>query len=257
MRQQGYWADLKAPDFTTLDPDTVAILPLGATEQHGPHLPLSVDTTLTEAVLARSLPLWPAEVSALILPTLTVTKSNEHLNHPGTLTYSARTLLAMLDDIAASVARTPVRRLLMINGHGGNTAVLEVACREIRIAHGLITAHASWFAFTDTKGLLTPEDEKHDIHAGDLETSAMLAAAPDLVDMTRAPNTPPKSRGWTAAGLTGQPARPGWIIDDVSDTGVCGDATAATAEKGAHLLDTAARSFAAYLPEFAAFDPQK
>lgn len=259
MRIQGYWADLKAPDFHDLPEDTVAILPFGATEQHGAHLPVSVDATLVDEVLVRSQMHWPEETHALILPTLSVTKSNEHLNHPGTLTLSARTLMAMIDEIGASVARAGVKRLVMLNGHGGNTAVLEVACRELRLSHGMITAHASWFGFAETGDLISPSDGAHDLHAGDIETSAMLAARAALVDMSKTADQPPKSRDWHEnlrwTGLSGQAARPAWHIDDLTPNGVCGDATAATKDKGEAFLNSAALNFAQFLAEFACFDP--
>ncbi|WP_299349444.1 creatininase family protein [uncultured Shimia sp.] len=260
MRVQGYWADQKAPTFRDLPGDTIAILPLGATEQHGPHLPVSVDTTLVEAVLARSLPQWSEKTNALILPTLSITKSNEHLNHPGTLTITARTLLAMLDDIGASVARAGIKRLVMLNGHGGNTAILEVACRELRLAHGLISAHALWFGFADSDTRIETEDAAHDLHAGDIETSAMLAAKGHLVDMDLAPNQAPKSRDWQSdlrwIGLNGQAARPGWKVDDLTPSGVCGNASAASSDKGEALLNSAAKNLADFLQEFASFDPE-
>ncbi|CUK07471.1 Creatinine amidohydrolase [Shimia thalassica] len=263
MRQtskwQGYWADLSTDDFANLPEDTIAILPLGATEQHGPHLPLSVDTTLTNAVLAQSRSHWSEDTHALILPTLTVTKSNEHMAHAGTLSLSVRTLLAMLDDIGASVARAGVKRLIMLNGHGGNTALLEIAVREMRVAHGLITAHASWFGFSETEGLVDPADAAHDLHGGDIETSAMLAVRPDHVDMSKAPNSQPKSRLWQEnlrwTGLNGQAARPGWVIADLQGSGVCGNASAATRDKGEAMLSSAARNFAAFLAEFSTFEP--
>ncbi|TCL00710.1 creatinine amidohydrolase [Shimia isoporae] len=256
---QGYWADLKAPDFGNLPEDTVAVLPLGATEQHGPHLPVSVDSDLVAAVLDRSLPLWSKDTNALILPALQITKSNEHAKHPGTLSVSARTLLATLDDIGASVARAGVNRLCMLNGHGGNTAVLEIACRELRITHGLITAHGSWFGFAQWNGIMDSGDLSHDQHGGDSETSPMLAAKPHLVDMAQARNFRSKSRDWQEngswIGLTGQAMRPGWVIDDLNDFGACGDAAAATTAKGHALLDSAAQGFASFLRDFSKFDP--
>lgn len=254
---KGYWADLKAADFGGLPQNLIAVLPLGATEQHGPHLPVSVDNDLVTAMLERSLPLW--QTSALILPTLTITKSNEHGNHAGTLSLSARTLLAVLDDIGASIAKAGINRLCMINGHGGNTAVLEVACRELRIAHGMITAHGSWFGFADWNNVMDTDDMAHDQHGGDSETSPMLATKPHLVDMSKARNFPSKSREWQAkhkwVGLTGQAMRPGWMIDDLHTSGACGDANAATPEKGNALLNSAAEGFAAFLTEFANFHP--
>lgn len=258
MSMQGFWADLKAPDFRDLPADAVAVLPVGAVEQHGPHLPLSVDRDLVEAVVERTLPRLAAGQSVLVLPTLAVSRSGEHDRHPGTLSLGAETLLAILRDIGGSVARAGVARLMMLNGHGGNTAILEVAVRELRMAHGLIAAHGSWFGFTESEGLFPLEALAEDIHAGDSETSAMLAARADLVDMSRARDFVPAMRGWAEAsrfiGLSGQPARPGWVIDDLNADGACGDATSATREKGDALLDSAARNFAAFLEEFARFD---
>ncbi|MGX9352158.1 creatininase family protein [Shimia sp. W99] len=256
---QGYWSDLKAPQFRDLPADTIAVLPLGATEQHGPHLPLSVDSDLVDAVLSRSLPLWDIGTNALILPTLRITKSNEHSSHPGTLALSATTLLAMLEDIGDSVARAGITRLAMLNGHGGNTAVLEIASREMRVKHGMITAHGTWFGFADWDGVMAPDDLGHDQHGGDSETSPMLAARADLVDMQATRDFRSKSRKWQAEqrwiGLNGQAMRPGWIIDDLQASGACGDASAATVEKGEAMLNSAARNFATFLRDFAHFDP--
>ncbi|MFL4469846.1 creatininase family protein [Tateyamaria armeniaca] len=247
------WSELKRGDLDTLPPDTIAILPLGATEQHGPHLPFCVDTTLSEAVLTRT----HTTGHALQLPTLTITKSDEHTAHAGTLAFSAETLLAVLRDIAASVARAGVKRLVYFNGHGGNTAVLEIAARAARIDHGLITAHTSWFAFADISDF-DPTALAHDLHAGDIETSAMLAARADLVAMEQAQNFTTRMQEWEAAGhqtgLTGQPARPGWIIDDLNSDGALGNAAAATSDKGRALLDTAAHVFGRWLEDFASFE---
>ena len=133
MSLQGPWNDIAAPVFRDLPDDLVVILPLGATEQHGPHLPLSVDSDLTCAVLDRMWPnLTPAQ-NVLALPVLSVTKSNEHNRHPGTLSLGAETFLAVLRDIGASVARTGVDRMVLLNGHGGNTAVLDVIARDLRL----------------------------------------------------------------------------------------------------------------------------
>ena len=245
------WSDHTRGIFNATD--AIAIRPLGATEQHGPHLPFNVDTTLTEAVLART----QTTARALQLPTLSITKSDEHIAHAGTLTLSAETLLAVLRDITASVARAGVKRLVFFNGHGGNTALLEIAVRSARIDHGLIAAHASWFAFAELSGF-DPSAMAHDLHAGDTETSAMLAARPDLVNMDLAKNFQTKMQDWEATGhltgLTGQPARPGWTIDDLNDEGALGNAAAATAKKGETLLYSAAQGFARWLEDFATFE---
>jgi creatinine amidohydrolase len=249
-----HWEDLSAPQFRALSGPVVAVLPLGATEQHGPHLAVSVDSDLVMAVLDRVA--VPEGMTVLVLPCLRITKSGEHDRHPGTLSLSGDTLLAVLRDIAGSVRRAGVERLCLFNGHGGNTALLEMAVREMRNAQELIAVHCSWFGFAETDGLYDPAALALDIHAGDSETSPMLAAAPQKVDMALAQDFRPAMAEWSEQwiGLTGQAARPGWIIDDLNADGACGNAAAATVEKGEALLGSAARNFAAFLSEFAVFD---
>jgi creatinine amidohydrolase len=258
---QGYWADLPSPAFRDLPADTVAVLPLGATEQHGPHLPLSVDSDLIDAVSTRMLAALGPEQSVLVLPTLTVTKSDEHIAFPGTLTLSAETLLAVLRDIGASIAAAGVQRLVLFNGHGGNSALLQVAARDLRRTHNLIVVVCSWGGFTDWQAHYDADAYAQDIHAGDSETSAMLAIRPERVDMTQAQDFRPAMADWEKdfpqIGLGGKPANPGWLAQDLHPLGACGNAAAATAEKGAHLLDSAGRTFAAFLADFARFDHRR
>lgn len=258
MSVQGYWADLPSSKFETLPADMVAVLPIGATEQHGPHLPVNVDTALIEAVTTRSLGLLDPALNVLILPTLSITKSGEHDSFPGTLSLSGETLMAVLRDIASSVARAGVERLVLFNGHGGNAAVLEVAARDMRIRHDLIAQTCSWFGFAQIDGLIDQDALTHDLHAGFLETSAMLAIHPELVDMDKVADFRTAMQDWAedfpAIGLSGQPARPGWIAQDLNAHGACGNAAAATAAAGEQLMTTAAEGFAAFLKQFARFD---
>jgi len=256
MSLQGYWSDLAAPIFRDLPDDLVVVLPIGATEQHGPHLPLSVDTDLTEAAIARMLAALSPDQNVLVLPTLSITKSNEHSRHPGTLSLGAETFLAVLRDIGASVARAGVARLVLFNGHGGNTAMLHVAARELRIAHDMIVATTGWSAFADAQRLFEPVAYAQDLHAGDVETSAMLAARPDRVDMGQAQDFRPRFRDWPEGmvGFAGQAAVPGWIIDDLNPDGACGNAANATADKGDAMLAAAGQNFATFLAAFASFD---
>lgn len=248
-----YWENLSAPQFRSLEGPVVAVLPLGATEQHGPHLPVSVDSDLIDAVLARTV---IENITVLVLPTLRITKSGEHDRHPGTLSLSGGTLVAVLRDIAASVARAGIDRLCLFNGHGGNMALLETVIRDMRVTHDMIAVHCGWFGFAETEGLFDPQALAVDLHGGDAETSPMLVAAPDKVDMSKAQNFRPAMLDWDQKwiGLTGQAARPGWIIDDLNPDGVCGDASAATALKGEALLASAARNFGLFLSELAVFD---
>ena len=248
-----FWADYTARDFAALDRgQLVAVLPVGAIEQHGPHLPLSVDQAILDGMIAATVPHLPPDCPAIFLPTLPVGKSNEHSAYPGTLTFSAQTLLAMWMEIGASVAAAGVRKLVILNSHGGQIAVMDIVARDLRIRHGMLTVAANWFAMGFPPGLLTPEEERFGIHAGDMETSVMLALHPGLVDMAQARDfrsvAQDMAQGNHHLGLT--PAgRIGWQAQDLNPAGVCGNAAVATADKGRAFLDHAGRQIATLLQE--------
>lgn len=258
MSVQGYWADLPSSAFADLPADMVAVLPLGATEQHGPHLPLSVDSHLIDGVAGRMLTALSHDQSVLVLPTLTITKSDEHLDYPGTLILSAETLLAVLRETGASVARAGVERLVLFNGHGGNTALLQIAARDLRRTHDMVVAVCSWGAFAEWERDFEPKSYAQDIHAGESETSAMLALRPGLVDMDKAQDFAPPMDDWAKSvpgmGLAGSAVSPGWVAQDLHPSGACGNAAAATPDKGEVLLESAGRNFARFLADFARFD---
>lgn len=248
-----FWADYTASDFAALPrKDLIAVLPVGAVEQHGPHLPLSVDHTIVDGMIAAALPLLPDDLPVLVLPTLGIGKSNEHSQWPGTLTFSAATLMAMWTDIGASVAAAGVRKLVFLNSHGGQIAPMDIVARDLRIKHKMIVVAANWFAMGLPDGLVSPEEDRHGIHAGDLETSVMLALRPDLVRMDLARDfTPQNARlaqenrllGLTPAG------RLAWQMQDINAAGAAGNATLATAEKGQRAIDHAARQIVTLLEE--------
>lgn len=259
MGHVGHWADLTAGEFAALDRDrAVAILPIGAIEQHGPHLAMAVDRDLVLAVLDRALPQVARHLTVLVLPVQAIGKSTEHLAWPGTLSLSADTLLRVLGDIAASVARAGVRRLMIVNGHGGNRAVLEIACRDLRAAHGLIVAQVAWDDLAGAEAVVGADEARDGLHAGDVETSAMLAAQPGKVRMDRAADFGSAHMDWRAAhpglGLGGAPLRPGWLMGDLNAQGAVGNAAAATAAKGEALLDHAGAALARLVADFAALE---
>ncbi|MBU9699950.1 creatininase family protein [Rhodobacteraceae bacterium HSP-20] len=261
MHHAGAWVDLTAPEFAALDlSSAVAILPLGASEQHGPHLAMSVDHDLVDAVLRRAMPLLDGRVTALVLPMLAVGKSNEHLAFAGTLSLSAETLLRVLTDLARCIAGAGVGRLMILNGHGGNRAVLEVAVRDIRAGCGLITAHVAWDELAGADDIVGRDEAENGLHGGDVETSAMLAAHPDKVRMALARDFGSAHRDWQKAhpdlGLGGAAMRPGWLIGDLNPAGAVGNAAAATAAKGEALLGTAAARLADLIVTFSHFDPR-
>lgn len=256
-RLPGFWHELTSPAFADLDPErTVAVLPVGAIEQHGPHLPVAVDSCLLDAIVRRALDALPAGLPVLVLPTSAVGKSNEHLAYPGTLTLSAGTLGRVWYETGASVRRAGVRKLLFLNSHGGQPQVMQIAARELRIDHGMLAVAASWFSWGLPEGLFDAAEVRHGIHGGAVETAMMLAVRPDLVVMEEAADFVPvtvadeldypRLRALGAAGL-------GWQAQDLHRQGVCGDAGLATAAAGRAVLDHAARSVAELLEELVRF----
>ena len=214
----------------------VVILPVGAIEQHGPHLPVWTDTLLVTEVLNQTLAALPAEVQAWALPPVTYGKSNEHTGFAGTFSLSAATLNAVLLDIAKGVAASGFRRLAFINGHGGNMALLDAAARDIRAETGLMTFCLHPHLYVEPPFAISDNERRLGFHAGELETSLVLALTPDLVDMSQAPthfaqfpvSAPPLFFFGAASAA--------WLSRDWSRTGVFGDATLGTAEKGQQLL---------------------
>lgn len=248
-----FWTDFTARDFAALDRENlIAVLPVGASEQHGPHLPLSVDQAILDGVIASAIPLIPDDCPAVFLPTMPIGKSNEHAAWPGTLSLSAATVMALWSDIGASVARAGVRKLVILNSHGGQIAPMDIVARDLRVAHGIICVAANWFAMGMPPGLFTPEEDRHGIHAGDMETSVMRALHPDLVQMEHARDFTPKNAELTLRysllGLT--PAgKLGWQMQDLNAAGAAGNAALATVEKGQAVLGHAARQLVKLLAE--------
>jgi creatinine amidohydrolase len=190
--------------------NTVIVLPTGAIEQHGPHLPCSVDSVISSGVAGHALARLPADIPAYAIPPITYGKSDEHLHFPGTLTLSGDTLLHTLLEIAESLYRAGFRKLLMINGHGGQPQVLQMASREMRLRHGdmIIIPHDVFNVPNSEKQFLSPQEQKMAMHAGHSETALMLALAPECVHMERAvANFPPPFPCPTLS--KGRPRRPG------------------------------------------------
>lgn len=233
---------------------SILVQPLGAIEQHGPHLPLVTDLAVAEAVAEAAVPLAVERgVDAWLLPPIAYTKSNEHAWSPGTIWMSARTMLSVLEDLGRCVAATPVRKLVFLNGHGGNSALVAMANRELRLQFGLETflAHPSMPA--DQGGGSAPAELGMGIHGGAEETSLMLHLRPDLVDMSKAVRAVPEHLNHNKMVRFGGSIQFGWLSNDFGDHGHIGDPTTASADEGARLFSGAVDSFVSALIEIATF----
>ncbi|WP_407178638.1 creatininase family protein [Bradyrhizobium sp. STM 3562] len=244
--------DLTTRDFAELDSERmVAILPVGAIEQHGPHLPVRVDAAINAGIVARAVELMPQDCPALVLPMLPVGKSDEHLAFPGTLTLSHETLARMWYELGECVHRAGLRKILFLNSHGGQPQLLEIVCRDLRVKLGMFALTTMWSRLIDMSDLFDAAEIRHGIHGGQIETSVMLHLHPELVDMTRAENFMPVSlQIERESAMLGQDAAYfGWQAQDLHPKGACGDASKARAELGRELVERSARRLVALVEE--------
>jgi creatinine amidohydrolase len=252
-----WWWDLTTADFAALDwTNLVAILPVAAVEQHGPHLPVRVDAAINAGIVARAVELMPAALPALVLPLQAIGKSNEHLSYPGTLSLSYDTLARVWTEIGESVHRAGCRRLLFLNSHGGQPQVMEIVLRELRVRLGMLAVGCSWGGITKKDDLFSAAERRHGIHGGEIETSLMLHLHKDLVKTDELADFVPLSVRLEAAGglLTPEGAVGfGWSAQDLHPAGVSGNAAAADATRGAELVERAARALVRLVGEISAF----
>jgi creatinine amidohydrolase len=260
MRPKRDWMEMGWADIAGAGGDTarwIAVLPLAAVEQHGPHLPLGVDTYIAEAYLARVRDLLPDELPVTFLPLQRVGISAEHLAFPGTLTFSAATAIAAWTELGQSLARAGLRKLVLVTSHGGNVAAMELVARDLRTRLNMLAVTVGWHRFGSPDGTFSSEERKHGIHGGDIETSLMLAAKPETVRIDTAPNAVPETIAmaaefkWLGAY---RPAGFAWMTQDLHPSGAVGDATLATAAKGDAALAHGAQAFVELLREIDGFD---
>ncbi|SED42217.1 creatininase family protein [Bradyrhizobium erythrophlei] len=236
----------------------IAVLPLAATEQHGPHLPLGTDVMIGEAYLARVQELLPATIPATFLPLQPVGISTEHIDFPGTLTLPTEVALNSWMALGESVARAGIRKLVMVTSHGGNSAAMQLVAQDLRAQHGMLVVTTSWSRFGTPDGLFDAEELRHGIHGGAVETSIMLAKYPEhvrkdaIADFEPASVQIEKDHRFLS---TQRPAPFAWQAQDLNPSGAIGDATKASAEKGEKLLEHGARAFCELLADVDRFDP--
>ncbi len=255
------WTDIHWPDIpASMSRDWIAVLPLAATEQHGPHLPLGTDVMIAEAFLARVRDLLPASVPATFLPLQPVGISTEHVDYPGTITLSPDVAIAQWMAIGDSVARAGVAKLVMVTSHGGNSAAMTLVAQELRARHGMLVVTTSWHRFSAQNDLFPESELRHDIHGGAVETSIMLAKHPQAVQLDKIANFTPASIAmekefrWLSAH---RPAPFAWQAQDLHPSGAVGDATLASAESGRLLVEEGAKGFCELLNDVARFDLEK
>lgn len=261
-----FWSDLSTADFAGLDlARTIAVLPVGATEQHGPHLPLSVDTDIVDGVVHAAIRHLPHRVPALFLPTQAVGFSPEHARFAGTLTLKAETLMRLWTELGECVAASGVNKLVLFNAHGGQVGAMDLVARDLRARLGMLVYSVNWFnlPLTDPQGVdvnarFSAEEQRFGIHAGEIETSLMLALKPGRVNLPRAEYFRSASQARAEAFPilgNGRSAKLGWQMQDYNANGAVGNAAAATADNGHAVLDAAGRALAQLLGEIDRLPP--
>jgi len=250
-RRRIWWGDYRTTEYASIDPEaTIAVLPVAAIEQHGPHLPVSTDTTIMQGMLETVIARLPEDLDIRILPVQAVGKSNEHVHAPGTLTLSPLAAIQSWAELGASVNRAGVRKLVVVNAHGGNEEIMGIVTRELRVAFKMLAVKTSWTRFGVPAGLYTDAEMRYGIHGGDMETSLMLHFRPDLVEMANAENfvsnVERAEAEFALLRQTGTHAY-AWIASDLNAHGVVGNAAAATAEKGRLTADHQADGFVTLL----------
>jgi creatinine amidohydrolase len=258
MLPKPFWQDMTTEDFKSAGrEDWIAVLPVAAIEQHGPHLPLSTDTTLAEGQIQRVIELIPKHLPVTFLPVQTIGKSDEHIDYPGTLTLSWDTITKCWIEIGESVARAGIRKLVIINSHGGNVPVIDIVSRELRIRHDMFVLGTNWLRFGQPEGLFPDDEFTYGIHGGDIETSLMLAMRPDLVRVELSQDFSSEQQRFLKEFkyLRGHgKAQFGWKAQDLNPHGTQGNASAATVEKGRQSLNHAAQAFIELLEDVQSYD---
>ena len=247
--------DLRGPDvISKITSRSIFVQPLGAIEQHGPHLPLNTDEVVATAVAEATVERVGEKLDVWLLPTLTYTKSNEHAWAPGTIWLSATTMLSVLDDIGKCISRTNAQKLVFLNGHGGNSALLNVVNRELRLNYGLQTFTAHPSMPPDQGGASAASELGMGIHGGTDETSVMLHLRPDLVDMSKAVRRVPEKIAMNKHVRFAGAVSFGWLSNDFFVEGHIGDPTLASAELGARMFASAVENFSDALAEVSTFN---
>jgi creatinine amidohydrolase len=248
-----YWKDLTTEDFAALDAARqVVLLPIAAIEQHGPHLPLGTDAMINAGIVARAVELAPMDAPVLVLPMMTVGLSPEHRDFPGTLSLGAETLLRVVVETGASVARAGLRKLILFNSHGGQPGALDIAAQEFRAGHGMVAVVCNSWRLMRSSEFFPAAEREAGIHAGAIETSLLLHLHPGLVRRDRIADQPSSARELERQHpelASGGRLKFAWQTQDLNPSGAVGDARLANAEAGRAMVEQAARALIALVAD--------
>ena len=246
-------AELRLPDIDSITSGAIVVQPIGAVEQHGPHLPFNTDLVIAQRTATEVVDRHGDDLDLWLLPPIAYSKSNEHAWAAGTVWMSARTMWSLLDDLGRSVSRLPSSKLVFLNGHGGNSSLLNVACRELRIDHGLESFLMHPMVPPDQGGPSSDSEQGMGVHGGFIETSLMLHLEPELVDTSAFARNVPEMLAHNRHVGFGGAVTFGWTSDDFGADGHIGDPTGASAEVGATAFEASVVSLAEALGEVADF----
>jgi creatinine amidohydrolase len=253
-----FWTEMTWPDFQRVDMGkVVAVLPVAAVEQHGPHLPVGVDAFINEGLVNRAAPKIPDDLPVLFLPLQTVGVSGEHAEFPGTLTLSTEAAIRAWTEIGDSVARAGCRKLIVMNSHGGNVHAIEAAALSLRTRWRMLAIHASWRRLGHPDGLFSAREGMYGVHGGDTETSLILALKPETVRMSQVRDFASAAEAMERdfALLRAKPPLGfAWMAGDLNPEGAVGEADQASAGKGEAAVDYGVERFIALLRDVDAFD---
>ena len=251
------WDNIDWSESATQRGNWIAVLPLGAQEQHGPHLPPETDTIIAGGIAHRLIEVMPADLPVTVLPTEPIGYSVEHMDLGNTQSLTYDEAIERWIGIAENVWNRGIRKLVMLNAHGGNSPLMTIVATEARIRFDILAVATSWTRFGVPPQSISDREKAFGIHAGDIETSVMLALRPDLVDMSQASSfhTLQEDLYRDAQFLRAYgPHAFGWKMGDLNSAGAAGNAAAATAEKGQQLIEHSVSGLIALLRDVDAFD---
>lgn len=236
---------------------TILVVPLGATEQHGEHLPLETDTLIVQGICDRVATKIDPGLDVRFLKAEPIGYSPEHMDHAGSQTLAFDQAIHRWVDIGMQAAKSGIRRIVLLNAHGGNSPLMSIVAQELRVQRSQLAVATSWTRFIKQNKIVTTNEEAFGIHGGDIETSVMLALHPDRVIMENARDFPNLQemlalnfKHLRAYG----PHAFGWKAADLNRLGVTGNAGMATAEKGEALIDMAVTGLCELLEDVSKFD---